>query len=196
MPETPMTPDLDAIRERWASATPGPWAVHPYDADPAGFKEIHVPRTDGSRGAPIVGGFATTATAEAIAAAPTDVAALVAEVERLRAKVAREHTELRDRRTEDMTIRGILSPNGQDAPIPVDVELVPSAVPGVAWLAAEVTRLRPMETALAAVRELLAPDSDFYDDRLFESYTAQFICESVLAILDEPATRAALDGGA
>ena len=61
------TLDLEPIKERLAAATPGPWDFH------------IIP--------PEIGGMGTGADAEFIANAPEDIAALIAEVERLRGQV-------------------------------------------------------------------------------------------------------------
>lgn len=62
-----MTDDeIDAIRERWAAVTPGPWDIRGYGS------AIEISDT-------------TEADYEAVVAAPTDVAALLADVDRLRA---------------------------------------------------------------------------------------------------------------
>lgn len=67
--------ELNAIESRWAAATPGPWTVDEstpslgYDVDPlpVGIRKA----------------FGQFEDAAAIAAAPTDIAALIAEVRRL-----------------------------------------------------------------------------------------------------------------
>lgn len=84
-----MTMDLGAIKARLAAATPGPWRS-PWESDdeyatftgPDGAQVVDVTYYDGSR---IV---VSEANAALIANAPTDLAALVAEVERLRRKAA------------------------------------------------------------------------------------------------------------
>lgn len=85
-----MTPsELQAIKGRWAKATPGPWFVE--------NGEIVKPINDGERLFLVVGnevdedGFVgefvmSSADAQAIANAPTDIADLLAEVERLQAE--------------------------------------------------------------------------------------------------------------
>lgn len=78
-------PDLDAIRARLDRATPGPWTV----AETEGWIGIHpvCPPHGTDDAAEISGGLddLTPADADLIAHAPTDLAALVAEIERLRA---------------------------------------------------------------------------------------------------------------
>jgi hypothetical protein len=71
-----------------------------------------------------------------------DVPALIAEVERLNAKVERDHVELRDKRTDLLNVRGILSPNGYPSKVPMP--LVPTVAPAVQWLVAEVERYQPV----------------------------------------------------
>lgn len=92
-----MTPDLDPIRARLAAATPGPW--HSWDRG-IGY-EVHKGRAADCLSEYGVGmesctelndGFRGTfrmADADLIANAPADLAALVAEVERLREAVER-----------------------------------------------------------------------------------------------------------
>ena len=78
--------DIEDIRQRWAKATPGPWSVNldPRNVTAGPFYWKH------SRpGAQWGGAEAEQATsdAEAIAAAPSDIAALLAEAARLRGLV-------------------------------------------------------------------------------------------------------------
>lgn len=81
----PMTPEaLEAIRARLAAATPGPWTLPYHDGALAGPHGASLLGLD-------VDGMAIVwarADAELIAHAPADIAALLAEVERLRAEVA------------------------------------------------------------------------------------------------------------
>ncbi len=83
--------DLAPIKNRLAKATPGPWDAYsvpgfkseaPYTAVGIGEKEARLVRFDGA-----------WPDADFIANSPTDIAALVAEVERLRTQIdaAREH---------------------------------------------------------------------------------------------------------
>jgi len=53
---------------------------------------------------------------------------------------ARIHEELRDRRSDDLNVRGILSPSGEERK--VLFELGPTIAPAVEWLVAEVERLK------------------------------------------------------
>lgn len=77
-----------------------------------------------------------------------DRADLAARLERAQQKVE----ELRDRRNEDMELRGVLSPNGGDRAVPF--ELGASLVPAVEWLVAEQEWLRyVVEPAVAWVME-------------------------------------------
>ena len=90
--------DLDAIKTRLDAATPGPWAQHP-----------EVPRSIVSAGKPDFSLLALDAPpedgpyavvdsegdADLIAHAPTDIAALVAEIERLRATMTQIAEEFR-----------------------------------------------------------------------------------------------------
>ena len=81
---------LTEIRERWAAATPGPWC-HRHAND--GVKRTPLPEVCSEGAArgdwrPTVASTSydeAIANAAAIAAAPTDIADLLAEVERLRA---------------------------------------------------------------------------------------------------------------
>ena len=92
---------LTEIRERWAAATPGPWC-HRHAND--GVKRTPLPEVcseGAARGdwCPTVASTSydeAIANAAAIAAAPTDIADLLAEVERLRVtmEVAIEHYDL------------------------------------------------------------------------------------------------------
>jgi hypothetical protein len=50
--------------------------------------------------------------------------------------------ELRNKRSDLLHVRGILSPNGEAPKTPVS--LVPDVAPAVAWLVAEVERLRAL----------------------------------------------------
>lgn len=77
--------------------------------------------------------------------APAILAALRsarAEVERLQAKVAKDHDELRDKRTDLLNIRGILSPQPSTGDPVVPMPLGAEVAPAIEWLAAEVERLR------------------------------------------------------
>jgi hypothetical protein len=72
-----------------------------------------------------------------------DLTALLGELGRLRERDARLHVELRDRRTDDLEVRGHLSPQpgtgpGEMLPIPIGKTLAPS----VEWLVNEVADLR------------------------------------------------------
>ena len=83
--------DLDAIKARLAAATPGPWTSHGWEVDgaddePAGERLI-VADAKTVVGLSYYDGDHITCSrvdADIIANAPTDIAALVAEVERLR----------------------------------------------------------------------------------------------------------------
>jgi hypothetical protein len=94
--------DLEPIKKRLAAATPGPWRAQEFDSYP------------GDEGSAIVGGYSVGLVAYAvrpdfgaasgydeaqcdrdaqfIAHAPTDIAALIAEVEKLKAKLKRLST--------------------------------------------------------------------------------------------------------
>jgi hypothetical protein len=66
------------------------------------------------------------------------------EVERLRAKLAKDHDELRDKRSDLLNIRGILSPQDRSlglGPV-VPMSLGKEVAPAVEWLANEADRLR------------------------------------------------------
>ncbi len=89
--------DLDAIRERWAKATPGPWESDGKIMAWWGGKQpgVMVRRAGWNGGGQCVadvhkatgnicGSLTPVQDAAAIAAAPDDIAALLAEVERLR----------------------------------------------------------------------------------------------------------------
>lgn len=74
-----------------------------------------------------------------------------AEVERLR-RDARIHDELRDKRTDLLNIRGVLSPAGEERKVPF--ELGPEVAPAVEWLVAEVEQLRKELKTLTLMREI------------------------------------------
>lgn len=85
--------DLDGIKARLAAATPGPWIWHasPWE-DHAGLAVLHFPVYNPKPGAAndvAVTVVKSAADASFIAHAPEDIAALVAEVERLRADADR-----------------------------------------------------------------------------------------------------------
>jgi hypothetical protein len=94
--------------------------------------------------------------------ASVDVPELLAEVERLRRENAglddlrqraidkqeQVRVELRDRRAEDLDLRGLLAPNGQPRRVPM--ELGASLVPAVEWLLAENERLRGERNRLSS----------------------------------------------
>ena len=81
-----MTADeLDAIKARLTSATPGSWFAWPNDL--IGGWCVRVVDTPPSEGPGDVADFIEEADARLIAAAPSDIAALLAEVERLRDEV-------------------------------------------------------------------------------------------------------------
>ena len=67
-----------------------------------------------------------------------EIATLRQELAEARAKAERDHIELRDRRTEDDELRGILSPNGRPFGRIIPFELGPTLVPAVEWLIAQV----------------------------------------------------------
>lgn len=74
-----------------------------------------------------------------------DIPAMADEVERLRAKVARRHEELRNKSTDLLNIRGILKPApGVGDPV-VPMPLGHEVAPAVEWLAGETERLRDAE---------------------------------------------------
>lgn len=69
-----------------------------------------------------------------------DVPALLAEVERLQAKLEDYRVRLVAAEADLLDVRGILSPNGEPERTPVP--LVPTVAPAVRWLADEIGRLR------------------------------------------------------
>ena len=82
--------DLEPIKERLAAATSGPWGFHVLP-QPVGITVATIHSEQGPRETcwtvdlpPEIGGMGTEKDAEFIANAPEDIAALVAEVERLR----------------------------------------------------------------------------------------------------------------
>ena len=86
------TLDLEPIKERLAAATPGPWDFHVLPQS-VGITVATIHSEQGPRETcwtadlpPEIGGMGTEKDAEFIAHAPEDIAALVAEVERLRAE--------------------------------------------------------------------------------------------------------------
>ena len=81
---TPAPLNLDAIRRRAAAATPGPWVV----GDRAGLHSHEVVISPTGRMVGLDWDATGTADAEFIAAARTDITALLAEVAALRARVA------------------------------------------------------------------------------------------------------------
>jgi hypothetical protein len=83
--------DLDAIRARWAAATPGPWFI---DAASTDAYVIHNPYLDESDHVAAELLSCTQDTADAIASAHSDVAALITEVESLRDMHARITTRM------------------------------------------------------------------------------------------------------
>lgn len=85
--------DLDPIKERLAEATPGPWDFHVLPQS-VGITVATIHSEHGPRETcwtvdfpPEIGGMGTEKDAEFIANAPEDIAALVAEVERLRGQI-------------------------------------------------------------------------------------------------------------
>ena len=85
--------DLEAIRARWAAATPGPWTACPYGIYVFGpgmemVADNHFDQEHIARGRGVGGRLPTAENLTAIAAAPDDIAALLAEVERLRNREA------------------------------------------------------------------------------------------------------------
>lgn len=72
--------DLSAIAERAEKATPGPWEA----ISVGGIQSDYGVQREGTKGDPIVGGWLWREEAEFIAAARTDVPALLEEVQRLR----------------------------------------------------------------------------------------------------------------
>lgn len=86
-----MSIDLDAIRERLEAATPGPWTTGGI-FDPRGpnpKQSVWGPTAPGMQSGVLVVDRAPKADATLIAHAPADIAALLAEVERLRALAGR-----------------------------------------------------------------------------------------------------------
>ena len=86
------TLDLEPIKARLAAATPGPWDFHVLPQS-VGITVATIHSEQGPRETrwtvdlpPEIGGMGTRADAEMIAHAPEDIAALVAEVEQLRAE--------------------------------------------------------------------------------------------------------------
>ena len=96
-----MSLDLEPIKARIARATPGPWRVK--EADPRSIHRGTVQVEENGRVIETVaecycGGYEGHGlhNAELVANAPTDLDALVAEVERLRAEVGRERSAVLD----------------------------------------------------------------------------------------------------
>ena len=88
-----MALDLEPIKERLDEATPGPWDFYVLPQS-AGITVATIHSEHGPRETcwtvdlpPEIGGMGTEKDAEFIAHAPEDIAALVAEVERLRGQV-------------------------------------------------------------------------------------------------------------
>lgn len=118
MSTAPEALDLDAIRARADVATQGPWQHVDHGKD---------------------GSFMAF-----IAAARTDVPALLDEIARLR-------TELRDKGNDLLDVRGLLSPNGGDSVLPTGFDISEQVAPAVEWLVDEVRRLRVVAEAAAAI---------------------------------------------
>jgi hypothetical protein len=83
--------ELQAIRERLANATPGPWEAFK-DNDGGYNTEWLVTTADGYVAICDWGNGTLKSDAQFIAHAPTDIAALIAEVEKLKAKLKRLST--------------------------------------------------------------------------------------------------------
>lgn len=92
--------DIEQIKQRLAAATPGPWDYWSVVAD--GRVEVYVP--NGSMDTEVILEFKdfedcpdcirpASADSDLIAHAPTDIAALINEVEKLRATIERLHNE-------------------------------------------------------------------------------------------------------
>ena len=88
-----MALDRDAIRARLQAATPGPWKVCPDEAT-EGDLELVCQGTVDQHAGPICMHPLTSADAEFIAHAPTDVAALLDEVERLGQQLPGKHSRI------------------------------------------------------------------------------------------------------
>lgn len=154
--------DLQAIRERADAATKGPWRADldrlAVRSDDDGWPIVLDVRL-GDDDAP-----QACSDVEFIAAARSDVPALLDEVERLRANWGpieqmfadaassvdesvrteqRLRSELRDARNDLLDVRGLLCPNGGDSVLPEHmVDIGERVAPAVEWLIDEVERLR------------------------------------------------------
>lgn len=80
-----------------------------------------------------------------------DYSLLLAEVERLRTEAEQRRVELRDRRTEDLNLRGLLAPDGLPRRVPM--ELGASLVPAVDRLLLELDRFRDGHRSLFALMQ-------------------------------------------
>lgn len=131
-----MSDRLETIRERWAKATPGPWKAKCYrdwqpvvtaNTEHEDDRPLVVAPTDGNGR-----GTQDEQNVEAIAAAPEDIAYLIAEVERLRAPIYRA-TAMDDGTLKDIEIvpGGIVQiedePTGND--VMLDIESVGEGAP-------------------------------------------------------------------
>jgi hypothetical protein len=95
-----MALDLEPIKARLSAATPGPWKRYYAGIDLDGEEMWYVGHNGGTVTIDgVAGDIPYTPDAEFIAHAPSDIAALVAEVERLR-KVAEAAAEAIDAKTE------------------------------------------------------------------------------------------------
>ncbi len=77
---------------------------------------------------------------------------LLAEVDRLLERDARIHEELRDRRSDDLNVRGTLCPQPGTAPDPmIPFELGSTITPVVEWLVGELERLRAAKPGVRVI---------------------------------------------
>lgn len=165
MSTAPEPLDLDAIRARADVATEGPW--HQFSPDEeSGQETTEVCTADQRTLLHVLLGDQDTreeypqaaADARFIAAARTDVPALLDEIERRR-------TELRDKGNDLLDVRGLLSPNGGDSVLPAGFDISEQVAPAVEWLIDEVRRLRAVaDAAVAWAQEIRQPGRGKFDD--------------------------------
>lgn len=131
--------DLDAIKRRLAAATSGPWQQWTCREAHPESRETHGPHC---RGVTIDGGshtLPTQADDALVAHAPSDLDALVAEVERLRAENERLRTALDPFAREHHSAGGAYCPESRDWDLALETyaDLVPEFRALVERLAAE-----------------------------------------------------------
>lgn len=158
MPTTP-PPLTDqqhaAIRQRAHGATGGTWYLQPAHGTNFVASEHHG-YEHGIGDLDFGTGDQADADREFVLNAHNDATALLVEVDRLRAERDQARAELARRRTEDLTLRGILAP--ADSPRRVPMPLGDSLAPAVEWLIAELGQARAQLAAVLALQDI-SPDA-------------------------------------